>query len=71
MLKASPIKKDERSVRSNINLKLDSELAIRILGGNEFQQSMDLLKKEEQNLVEPLVGLSKVGRGVLEERGGI
>jgi hypothetical protein len=30
---------------------------------------MDLLKKEEQNLVEPLVGLSKVGRGFLEERG--
>jgi hypothetical protein len=32
---------------------------------------MDLLKKEEKNLVEPLVGLSKIGKGVLDEGGGI
>jgi hypothetical protein len=32
---------------------------------------MDLLKKEEKNLIEPLVGLSKVGRGVLEDSDGI
>ena len=38
---------------------------------NQSQRSMDLLKKEEKNLVEPLVGLSKVVRGVLQERGGI
>jgi hypothetical protein len=30
---------------------------------------MDLLKKEEKNFVEPLVGLSKIGKGVLEEGG--
>jgi hypothetical protein len=53
MLKASPIKKNERSVRNNINLKRDSESAVRTVGGNDFQQSMDLLKKEEKNLVEP------------------
>jgi hypothetical protein len=27
---------------------------------------MDLLQKEEKNFVEPLVGLSKIGKGVLE-----
>ena len=71
MLKALPIKKSERSVRNNIDLKRDSESAVRNAGGNEFQQSIDLLKKEEKNLVEPLAGLSKIGRGVLEEGGGI
>jgi hypothetical protein len=30
---------------------------------------MDLLKKEEKNLVEPLAGLSKTGWGFLEEGG--
>jgi hypothetical protein len=49
-------------------LKQDSELAVRTAGGNEFQQSADLLKKQEENLVERLVGLSKIGRGVLHER---
>ena len=39
-------KKDERSVRSNIDLKRDSESAVRTVGGNEFQQFMDLLKKK-------------------------
>ena len=71
MQKASPIKKYERSVRDNIDLKLDSESAVRNAGGNEFWQSIDLLKKEEKNLDEPLAGLSKIGRGVLEEGGGI
>ena len=70
MLKTSSIKKKVWSVRNNIDLKRDSESAVRTAGGNEFQQSMDLLK-EEQNLVEPLVGSSKVGRSVVEERGGI
>jgi hypothetical protein len=37
------------------------------VGDSEFQQSMDLLKKEEKNLVEPLAGLSKIEWGVLEE----
>jgi hypothetical protein len=41
------------------------------MGGCEFQQSMDLLKKEEKNLAEPLAGFSKIGWGVLEEGGGI
>ena len=63
MLKASPIKKNERSVRNNIDLKRDSEPAVRNAGGSEFQQSINLLKKEEKNLVEPLAGLSKIGRG--------
>jgi hypothetical protein len=49
-LKASPIKKNERSARSNMDLKRDSESAIRTVRGSEFQQSMDLLKKEEKNL---------------------
>jgi hypothetical protein len=31
---------------------------------------MDLLKKEEKNYVESLVGLSKIGKGVLDEGGG-
>ena len=52
-------------------MKRGSESAVRNAGGNEFQQSIDLLKKEEKNLVEPLAGLSKIGRGVLEEGGGI
>jgi hypothetical protein len=51
--KASPIKKNERSVRNNIALKRDSESALRTVRGSEFQQSMDLLKKEAKNLVEP------------------
>ena len=67
--KQSPIKKYERSVHNNIDLKRDSESAVRNAGGNEFQQSIDLLKKEEKNLVEPLAGLSKIGRGVLEGGG--
>ena len=71
MLKASPIKKEERLVRNNIDLKRDSESAVRTVRGSEFQQSMDLLKKEEKNLVEPLAGLSKMGWDVLEEGGGI
>jgi hypothetical protein len=69
VLKASPIKK-ERSVRINIDLKRDSESAVRRLRDSGLQQSMDLLKKEEKNLVEPLAGLSKIGWGVLEEGGG-
>jgi hypothetical protein len=32
---------------------------------------MDLFKKEENNFVELLEGLSKIGKGVLEEGGGI
>jgi hypothetical protein len=32
---------------------------------------MDMLKKEEMSFVEPLVGLSKIGKGVLDEGGGI
>jgi hypothetical protein len=71
VLKASPIKQNDRSVRNNIDLKRDGESAVRTVGSNEFQQSMDLLKKEEENLVEPLVGASKIGWGVLEEGGGI
>ena len=71
MLKASPIKKEERLVPNNIDLKRDSESAVRTVRGSEFQQSMDLLKKEEKNLVEPLAGLSKMGWDVLEEGGGM
>ena len=71
MLKALPIKKSERSVRNNIDLKRDSESAVHNAGGNEFQRSIDLLKKAEKNLVEPLPGLSKIGRGVREGGGGI
>jgi hypothetical protein len=56
---------------SNIDCKRDSELAVCTAGGNELQKSTDLLKNEEQNFVEPVLGLSKVGKGVLEERGGI
>jgi hypothetical protein len=69
VLKASPIKKNERSVRNNIDLKRDSESAVRTVRGSEFQQSMDLLKKEEKNLVEPLAGWSRIGWGVLEGGG--
>ena len=43
-------------MHNNINLKRDSESAVRTAGGNEFPQSIDLLMKEEKNLVEPLVG---------------
>jgi hypothetical protein len=63
--------KKERLVRSNIDLKRDSESAVRTVRGSELQQSMDLLKKEEKNLIEPLAGLSKIGWDVLEEGGGI
>jgi hypothetical protein len=49
----------------------ERESAARIAGDSEFQQSMDLLKKEEKNFVEPLVGLSKIGKGVLDAGGGI
>jgi hypothetical protein len=44
---------------------------VRKAGDNEFQQSMDLLQKEEKTFVQPLVGSSKIGKGVLEEGGGI
>jgi hypothetical protein len=71
VLKASPIKKNKRSVRNNMDLKRDSESAVHKVRGSEFQQSMDLLKKEEKNLVEPLAGSSKIGWGVLEEGGGM
>jgi hypothetical protein len=62
MLKALPIKKKEGPACKNIDLKRDSDSAVRTAGGKEFQQSVDLLKKEEHNLVEPLVG-----RGVLKK----
>jgi hypothetical protein len=62
----SPIKQNERSVRNNIDLKRDNESAVHTVGGSEFQQSMDLLKKQENNLVEPLAGLSKIEWDVLE-----
>jgi hypothetical protein len=42
----------KRSVRT-IDLKWNSESAVRTAGGNEFQQSLDLLKKEENKLFEP------------------
>jgi hypothetical protein len=71
VLKASPIKKKERPVRNSIDLKRDRESAVRTAGDNEFQQSMDHLKKEEKNFVEPLVGPSKIGKDVLEESSGI
>jgi hypothetical protein len=71
VIKASPIKKNERSARNNIDLMWDSESAVRTVRGCEFQQSMVLLKKEEKNLVEPLAGLSKIGWGILEEGGGM
>jgi hypothetical protein len=71
-LKVSQIKK-ERSVRNYVDWKRDSKPAVRTVGGNEFQQSVDLLNKEQHkhNSVDPLVGLSKVGRGVVKERDGI
>jgi hypothetical protein len=71
VLKASSIKKNEWSVCSNIDLKRVSESAVRTVRGSQFQQSMDLLKKEEKNFVEPLAGLSKIGWGVLEEGDGM
>jgi hypothetical protein len=71
VLKTLPIRKNERSVRNSRDLKRDSESTVCNAGGNEFQQSIDLLKKEEKNLVEPSAGSSKIGRGILEERGGI
>ena len=37
--KALPIKKNERSVRNNIDLKQDSESAVRNAGDNEFHGS--------------------------------
>jgi hypothetical protein len=69
VLKASPINKKERLVRSNIVLRRDSESAVRTVRDSEFQQSMGLLKKEENNLVEPLAGLSKMEWDVPEEGG--
>jgi hypothetical protein len=45
------MKQNERSVRSYIDLKRDSESTVRSAEGNEFQQSMDLLKKEDRYLV--------------------
>jgi hypothetical protein len=42
-----------RSVRNNIDLKQ----AVRNAQGNEFQQSVNLFKKEAKNSVEPLIGL--------------
>jgi hypothetical protein len=42
-------------VHKNIDLNQDSESAVRTVGGNEFQQSIDLWKKQEKNLVEPSV----------------
>jgi hypothetical protein len=47
---------------------LKSELAERIEGLREFQQSRDLLKKNEEYFTEPLMGLSiNVRETVLEE----
>jgi hypothetical protein len=47
MLKVSPLEKNERSVHGNIELKRDNKSAVCTAGGKEFQQSMDLLMKEE------------------------
>jgi hypothetical protein len=60
-------------VRNYTDLERDSKPAVRTAGGNEFQQSVDLLNKEQHrhNSVDPLVGLSKVGRGGVKEGDGI
>jgi hypothetical protein len=47
-------------------LKRDRESAVSTAGDNEFQQSMDLLKKVEKNFAEPLLGLSKIGKSILK-----
>jgi hypothetical protein len=47
-IKASTVRQNEKSVRNNIDLKRDSESAVRTVRGSEFQQSMDLLKKEKR-----------------------
>jgi hypothetical protein len=38
--------------------------------GKPFQQSIDLIKNEENNLVEHLIGFCKMDKGVLEDEGG-
>jgi hypothetical protein len=42
-------------VRNKVDLERDSESAVRTAEGSEF---MHLLKNEEYNLVEPLIGFS-------------
>ena len=49
-----------------------SESTERIEGLREFQQSIDLVKKDEKYFAEPLIGLSSdVREAVFDEAGGI
>jgi hypothetical protein len=70
--KTSPIRNLVKSTEDNKVLNLKSESAERIEGLREFQQSIDLLKKDEKYLAEPLIGLSSnMEEAVLEEAGGL
>ena len=66
-MKTSPIKNFGRSTLNNEVLNLGRESAERIDGLRQFQQSMDLLKKDEKNLTEPLAGLRRIGRVVRDD----
>jgi hypothetical protein len=70
--KTSPIRNLVKSTEDNKVLNLKSESAERREGLREFQQSIDLLKKDEKYFAEPLIGLSSnVREAVLDEAGGV
>ena len=69
-MKTSLIKKFGRSTVNHEVFNFVSESAERIDRSRQFQQSMDLLKKDEKNLTESLAGLRRIGRVVCDDSGG-
>jgi hypothetical protein len=62
-VKTSPIRNFDRSTVNNEVLNLVSESAELIDGLRQFQQSIDVLKKDERYLTEPLAGLRRIQGG--------
>jgi hypothetical protein len=60
----------ERSTLNNEVLNLVRQSAERVGGLRQFQQSIDLLKKDERYIIEPLAGFRRIGRVVLDDSGG-
>ena len=71
MSKQSPTKNPDKSVLESNDLNFGRESVVRVVGGRQFQQSIDLLKKDEKNFAEPLVGFCNSGKGVRDDLGGI
>jgi len=71
-LKASPIRKGDRSIRESdiLNFDNDAAAAVHTVGGEEFQQSIDLIKKQQKYFTDPLIGFCEIGSRVLDAEAG-